>query len=183
MTENTAATYPARSKWRNAGPGDIRVGRRVFAYYASPDVGPQSVGTIVTEPDNDGWFDVELDDGGRVYANHDRVGVLPEPVPVPVDLDADPRTPAEVIAALITTPVFPGGLTLDALRVVNDRRDDVLGDYARASSGERTLIDIASALQWRHSADMPSLARVQQLDAATRRVVAEQLVRVIAENA
>lgn len=183
MTENTSAAYPARSKWRNAGPGDIRVGRRVFAYYASPDVSPKSVGTIVSEPDNDGWFDIELDYGGRAYANHDRVAVLPEPVPVPAGLDAEP-SPAEVIAALVMSPFGTGRpLTLAELVEINDHHGRPSGVFARLSSGEQTLVEIASALRWRRSGAMPSLARVTDLDAATRRVVAEQLVRVIAENA
>jgi hypothetical protein len=50
---------------------EFKVGERGFDYYS------MKAGTVVTEPDLEGWFDVRHDDGHTVLLNNERF-VTPE---------------------------------------------------------------------------------------------------------
>lgn len=92
-------------------------------------------------------------------------------------------TPAARVASLVRSPNDRRqSMTLAELEVVDYSRDDRFGVYQTLSSGERTLVDIASALLFKSSRSMPSLDAVMGLDAPTRKLVAEILVDVIVGN-
>lgn len=54
---------------------DLTRGRIAYCYYLSPDPIPSAMGTIVSDPESDGWVEVATYEGKRHHFNADRLAV------------------------------------------------------------------------------------------------------------